>query len=476
MNKSTVLFRNTTALILLLAGIYLSISAIIALPLLEEEAGYKKDEYYKLNERIDEQMKPTLAYLNDISIDSNTKLKFDSISVLLGNTNRSETIDARFNMNKRNVMESIKDQAEHCKQLYENTGVLGKIKKDAYASKIVLNYSELCNETKQEVFKKYQGALIQISRLYAIALKDKSPNHQITRKENLKLDDLFLAFVPKEVREPLQMKNSGMGAFFPARWAMDAQSQNIAIIIGLVGFALFGAVLGAFSKPGFNNVNIDNIRTDGLIYYEILVVLVRGFSAALVVYLSLKGGLSLITTTSSDKINPYVILFLCFISAVFSDNIWEWAKTKLVSSDPKKDPNDPNDPNGNTGVSVGNTDPESSGGGADIGAEIPAELPIAPGAIADQPAAVPPAADIPEAILQEAIAAKYPEWKETFSLLDGIIGKKVLADQREVNAIVFKTDKIHLDDPLYCAELPTTITYVAQDNQTYNIPIDILAV
>jgi len=473
MNKSTVLFRNTTALILLLAGIYLSISAIIALPLLEEEAGYKKDDFYKLNERIDDQTKPTLAYLNDISIDSNTKLKFDSISVLLGYHNKSETIDARFNMNKRNVMESIKDQAEHCKQLYENAGVLGKIKKDAYASKIVLNYSELCKQTKQEVFNTYQSAIIQISNLFAIALNDKSPNHEVTRKEKLKLNILFLAFVPKEVKEPLQMKNSGMGAFFPARWAMDAQSQNIAIIIGLVGFALFGAVLGAFSKPGFNNVNIDNIRTDGLIYYEILVVLVRGFSAALVVYLSLKGGLSLITTTSSDKINPYVILFLCFISAVFSDNIWEWAKTKLVSSDPKKDPNDPNDPNGNNGASVGDTDPESTGSGADIGAEIPAELPIAPG-VADEPA-VAPAADIPEAILQEAIATKYPEWKETFSLLDVNIGKKIIEDQREVNAIVFKVDKIHLDDPLYSSELPSTITYAAQDSQSYDIPIGTLA-
>jgi hypothetical protein len=59
-------------------------------------------------------------------------------------------------------------------------------------------------------------------------------------------------------------------------------------------------------------------------------VVIRGLSAAIVVFLAVEGGLAIFAggTVDPDP-NPYVLLLTCPIGAVFSEHIWEWAQEKL---------------------------------------------------------------------------------------------------------------------------------------------------
>lgn len=128
--------------------------------------------------------------------------------------------------------------------------------------------------------------------------------------------------VQQKVIVPYAQENNSIGIFILANWALSSESQNIAIITGLIGFAIFGSVLEAFSRDGFSAGT--NFSDGGLtlkMYYDLMVVLVRGFAALVVICLSIKGGMSLITNSTANQLNPYVILFLCFIAAVYSDDI-----------------------------------------------------------------------------------------------------------------------------------------------------------
>jgi len=128
--------------------------------------------------------------------------------------------------------------------------------------------------------------------------------------------------VQQKVIVPSAPENNSIGIFILANWALSSESQNIAIITGLIGFAIFGSVLEAFSRDGFSvGTNFSDGGLTLKMYYDLMVVLVRGFAASVVIYLSIKGGMSLITNSTANQLNPYVILFVCFIAAVYSDDI-----------------------------------------------------------------------------------------------------------------------------------------------------------
>lgn len=335
MKTSTITILNIIAFFLLAGGIYLSISSIIALPLLEDEASYKKEDFYAMNVDVDTLRNQSIRFIKEINLDSSTLYKYDSISVLIASQKRSETIKSYVSRAKKLMINNLVDQSDRCKQIYNTVRVLGKVRKDNYATELLLAYSQICTRSKQEVFNLIQAVDLQTANLFSIAIHDISSNRMLTRTEKASLNNLFSSVNPPLLVPPKTPEDSTTKFFIPASWSLKERSQNLAIITGLFGFALFGSVIRASNKINFRSLSREDIPTDGGISYEIIVFLVKGFSAALVVYLSLKGGLSLITTTNTDKVNPYLILFLCFISAVFSDSIWLWAKTKLVGDGEK---------------------------------------------------------------------------------------------------------------------------------------------
>jgi hypothetical protein len=64
---------------------------------------------------------------------------------------------------------------------------------------------------------------------------------------------------------------------------------------------------------------------------EVALVLISGFSATLVIFLGVNGGLAVLTEKGSSP-DSYVLFFACFVGAVYSQDVWAWARGRLRGS------------------------------------------------------------------------------------------------------------------------------------------------
>jgi hypothetical protein len=55
----------------------------------------------------------------------------------------------------------------------------------------------------------------------------------------------------------------------------------------------------------------------------------RGVGAAIVVFLATYGGLAIFAGAGAQP-NAYIVLFTCFLAAVFSDEVWKWSRERLI--------------------------------------------------------------------------------------------------------------------------------------------------
>jgi hypothetical protein len=110
-------------------------------------------------------------------------------------------------------------------------------------------------------------------------------------------------------------------------WLANTNSMDIVLIIGMFGFGLLGAAISSFITARREALRdpttplVDNLS----------VVIIRGFSAAIVIFLATKGSIAVINNGSNDP-NPYVLFFACIVGAVYSERIWDWAKDRISST------------------------------------------------------------------------------------------------------------------------------------------------
>jgi hypothetical protein len=117
------------------------------------------------------------------------------------------------------------------------------------------------------------------------------------------------------------------------RWLLDTEQMPVVIIVGLVGFSLLGATVSRAVRLG-----PDQPRA-AMTLDDLLIVIAGGTTAAMVVFLASYGGLALLGTSGGDP-NPYVVFVTCLIGAVYSEDVWAWARTSLLKktkSDTAKD-------------------------------------------------------------------------------------------------------------------------------------------
>lgn len=125
-------------------------------------------------------------------------------------------------------------------------------------------------------------------------------------------------FVPPEA-------GSGWGPFGKmANWLLRTKSFALALISGMLGFGLLGAAIAAYVRTGSST----DARAEG--GHELGRVVVRGLSAAVVLFLAVKGGLAVLAVGEQDP-NAYVLFFLCLVGAVYSEDVWLWARAKFLS-------------------------------------------------------------------------------------------------------------------------------------------------
>lgn len=138
-------------------------------------------------------------------------------------------------------------------------------------------------------------------------------------------DDLYLSSADFPMAIPtVPSPGDDLGIFKDiAQWLIKPLSMALVLIVGMLGFGLFGAVISTFVKEAKEPVD-----KDGVIIRDITGVIVRGVSAAVVIFLAVKGGLAIFSSGEGEP-NPYALFFTCLIGAVYSEKIWEWAKEKL---------------------------------------------------------------------------------------------------------------------------------------------------
>lgn len=111
-------------------------------------------------------------------------------------------------------------------------------------------------------------------------------------------------------------------------WLLKTESLSLALIVGLFGFGLLGSVGSTFIRKRIKTNNNDD--NDAIVIYDLQGILINGISAAIVVFLAVKGAVVIFTTDgNSDNLNPYMLFFTCLVASVFSEDVWSWAKTKL---------------------------------------------------------------------------------------------------------------------------------------------------
>jgi hypothetical protein len=113
-----------------------------------------------------------------------------------------------------------------------------------------------------------------------------------------------------------------------AQWLIKPSSMALVLIVGMLGFGLFGAVISTFVRE---TSNTEEYNKDAVIIKDIPGVIIRGISAAIVIFLGVKGGLAIFSSGEGEP-NPYALFFTCLVGAVYSERIWEWAKEKLSAS------------------------------------------------------------------------------------------------------------------------------------------------
>jgi hypothetical protein len=109
---------------------------------------------------------------------------------------------------------------------------------------------------------------------------------------------------------------------FIARWLLRTRSYSLALITGMMGFGLFGASIASIIRHDPKKFPLDDTRRLASR------AIIQGLSAAVVIFLAVQGGLAVFAAGVREP-NGYIVCFTCLVSAVFSEQVWEWAGRKL---------------------------------------------------------------------------------------------------------------------------------------------------
>ncbi len=139
-------------------------------------------------------------------------------------------------------------------------------------------------------------------------------------------------------RMPIRQElGSNLGPFsYIASWLLRTESLPLAQIVGLLGFGLLGSAVSSLVRTKKEQAENQFSVEDQPLVNELATVIIRGATAAVVVFLAVKGGLAVFTSGESNP-NSYVLLLTCLIAAVFSEKIWEEAQNWLnrqIHADP----------------------------------------------------------------------------------------------------------------------------------------------
>ena len=316
--KSIVLF------ILIIGALYLTMSCIIAIPLMDENNNKIKE----LNVQLSNEMKNIRtifeAHLNQFYYDSLTLSRYDETTKVFRSSNSNNS-----SMRLKNYLNL---RIKNYRQGIENTGDLFMYKfnleNNEYDFKlmnekkniIIQQYKKNCFEAEKDITNNYLAVIRSVNLLYSFSLTDTSKNHRLTKIEANKINN-YLFFAPLEIDygkklDSLNYNKQSNILFSLNESLLKKNSSSLVVVLGMLGMSFFGAVISLIRKNPLTNFNAE------IVIDRLLSILLVSVASSLITYLSLQGGVTLITVGNDTKLNPYLILCICFASSVFSEEIW----------------------------------------------------------------------------------------------------------------------------------------------------------
>jgi hypothetical protein len=126
---------------------------------------------------------------------------------------------------------------------------------------------------------------------------------------------------------------------FMSRWLLQTRSLSLALIVGMFGFGLLGAISSSYIRVNIRRAGTPDkfekkgkkvTTEDVLDDLDLRSLLITGITAAIIIFLSVKGALVVLTASeSAANINPYVLFFICFAASLYNEEVWQWVLEKF---------------------------------------------------------------------------------------------------------------------------------------------------
>jgi hypothetical protein len=196
-------------------------------------------------------------------------------------------------------------------------------------------------QTRASSFNNLAGQTLEATRADLQAVADADDLTRRSDRGQQKLNDIFPVFdtaqkachpAIDEERSKIPRRNSfveSLGAVGTwSKWLLSTEQMPVVIIVGLVGFSLLGATVSRAVRARQVNPDAPSAR---LSFDDLVTVIAVGATSAVVVFLAAYGGLAVLGGNAGDP-NPYVLFATCLIGAVYSEDVWTWARTKGISN------------------------------------------------------------------------------------------------------------------------------------------------
>lgn len=339
---------------MLVVSAYLVIAAIVVAPELQEDTAAAESDIAKLTTALQSdqyQFQPNeAAFFNESPLlpieslfdgqtASSQRLSGKALDLVEAELAGISAQRERIRLEYRNELESwtakvLRARTQALTTFERNARRKGNVERDQHYQAVLDWYEHNLREAQREVNECIRASELanNDSRAWAnsvarrIQRGDTNPIGQVQfPRWELALDQCADRWEFKGVprREPL---GGRLGPFGPiARWLLQTESLSLVSVVGLLGFGLLGAaVSSAIRERGAS------LTGPGQLVSSLGSVTIRGLSAALIVFLAIKGGLTIFAAGSPEP-SPYALMLTCLVAAVFSEPVWEGARVYLTT-------------------------------------------------------------------------------------------------------------------------------------------------
>lgn len=338
------LLKRGGALFSFLAASYLMMAAIVATVNFDQKLDDPNEPYKRLSEIFAESLKnggpQSLNELTDqgsslskriATIESQTE-NIPLAEYVRDKSNQLETYSKRLQEHIKGFSNWAKEEQNILVQRFElqNRGRIGLRQTEVhlvslvnfYNNKWVLAWTETAENCHSAIDNEYAKftPFIETANLVLTARGIDFPQWPIPSLGDLLIGQCNFSANLAQLHPP-DRGSADYGLFGAmAEWLLKTESRDLALITGMIGFGLFGALAASFIRV--EERPIDKREASGAQKG----IFVRGLAASVVVYLVIVGGLAVFARDATP--NAYAVYFACLVAAVFSEDVWGWARRR----------------------------------------------------------------------------------------------------------------------------------------------------